>query len=206
MWLDFYSGTFFALMDKYKKKYKLLIEDQAEYYFESLFLLFVQTFFCIAVIYNIEVGTIFKYELDPTLNICLYFTSLILHFSTIYSIRNGIVMMKYVVYHSEEFQRPSAAFLLGLMTLLTNCFCGVTNLIYSLTLNDVNTVIAKFVAFKILVQLQDYYLRQRSSFEIRQAVLQNPLIIKADQRKVYGSLQKDKSVSDEKSLNLIEND
>ena len=103
MWVDFYSGTFYALMDKYKKKYKLLIEDQAEYYFESLFLLFVQTFFCIAVIYNIELNIIFKYELDPTLNLCLYFTSLILHFSTIYTIRNGIIMMKFVVYHSDEF-------------------------------------------------------------------------------------------------------
>ena len=41
MWIDFYSGTFYALMKKYKNKYKLLTEDQADYYFESLFLLFV---------------------------------------------------------------------------------------------------------------------------------------------------------------------
>ena len=56
-------------------------------------------------------------------------------------------MMKYVVYHSEEFQKPSAAFLLGLMTILTNLLTSLTNLFYSLTLVDLNTVVVKFVAF-----------------------------------------------------------
>lgn len=74
-----------------------------------------------------------------------------MHFSTIYTIRNGIVMMKYALYHSEEFNKPSAAFLLGVMTFITNCFCGITNLLYSLSLTDVNNVIAKFVAFKVLI-------------------------------------------------------
>ena len=41
MYVDMYAGTFYAMITKYKKKHNLLVEDQAEYYFESLFLLAV---------------------------------------------------------------------------------------------------------------------------------------------------------------------
>lgn len=41
MYVDHYSGTYYALITKYKKKYHLISEDQAQYYFEALFLLFI---------------------------------------------------------------------------------------------------------------------------------------------------------------------
>ena len=40
-------------------------------------------------------------------------------------------------------------------------------------------VLSKFVAFKLLIQIQDYYLRSRSNFIIKRA-LSEPLIIKTD--------------------------
>jgi len=32
MRVDFYSGTFYAMRTKFKKKYKLLTSDQADYF------------------------------------------------------------------------------------------------------------------------------------------------------------------------------
>lgn len=42
MWVDIFSATFYAMRSKYKKKYKLLTEDQTSYYFECLFILSIQ--------------------------------------------------------------------------------------------------------------------------------------------------------------------
>lgn len=39
MFVDHYSGTFYSMITKFKKKHNLLTEDQAEYYFEAIFLL-----------------------------------------------------------------------------------------------------------------------------------------------------------------------
>lgn len=36
---DFYSGTFYSFIEKYKNEYNLLEEDQSEYFMESCFLL-----------------------------------------------------------------------------------------------------------------------------------------------------------------------
>lgn len=46
-------------------------------------------------------------------------------------------------------------------------------------------IISKFVAFKILIQIQDYYLRQRQNFQVKAAV-KEPLIIKVDNEKIFG--------------------
>ena len=50
MFVDHYSSTFYSMITKYKKKYHLLSEEQSQYYFEALFLLFIQGFFCYAIL------------------------------------------------------------------------------------------------------------------------------------------------------------
>lgn len=76
---------------------------------------------------------------------------MILHFGSIYTIRNGILMTKYVIYHSEEFDHPRSAFLLGVLVVCVNILCETTNLFWSLSQTNVTGVISKFVAFKILI-------------------------------------------------------
>lgn len=93
----------------------------------------------------------FEYKTDYALCLCLYFSCMILHFGSIYTIRNGILMTKYVIYHSEEFDHPWSAFLLGVFVVFVNIFCELTNLFNSLSQTTVTDVISKFVAFKILI-------------------------------------------------------
>lgn len=151
MYVDHYSGTFYSLITRYKKKYLLISTDQAEYYFESLFLLFIQTVFSACIIASIEKKKLSEYVFDYQLNLCIFFTTMILHFGSIYTIRNGMQMCKYVVYHWEEFDNPIAAFLLGFLVANVNIFCAMANIMQSLSVKDVSTAIRKFVAFKILI-------------------------------------------------------
>jgi len=50
MHVDFFSGTFYAMRTKYKKRYYLTKDDVAEYFFESLFIICVQGMLCILVL------------------------------------------------------------------------------------------------------------------------------------------------------------
>ena len=109
---------------------------------------------------------------------------MILHFGSIYQIRNGIQMTKYVIYHSEEFDHPISAFLLGVLVIVVSTLCELTNLFKSLSQTKITDVISKFVAFRILVQTPEYYTRSRANFRIKGAVRANPLVIVTDSDRV----------------------
>ena len=187
MHLDFFSGTFYAMRTKYKKKHKLLSTDQADYFFESFFIIAIQVLLCVLIwIYDDKK---IQYKNEFGLNLCMFFTNLVMHFSCIATIRNGINMMKFVVYHSDEFANPIMAFSLGLGLVLGNILCASTNVNQSLKQPNVISVISKFVGFKLLIQIQDYYLKSRANFSVSKSVKDDPLIIKAEKTKIkYKSL------------------
>jgi hypothetical protein len=64
MFADFYAGTFYSMITKYKKKHNLLLENQTEYYFESIFLLFVQATFCVCVLLSIDWKDVTSYTYE----------------------------------------------------------------------------------------------------------------------------------------------
>jgi hypothetical protein len=68
------------------------------------------------------------YKNEFQLNLCMFFTTLVMHFSCIATIRNGINMCKHVVYHADEFQNPLLAFWLGMSIVVANIFCAITNM------------------------------------------------------------------------------
>jgi hypothetical protein len=65
-------------------------------------------------------------------------------------------MCKYVVFHSEEFNNPVEVFFLAFMVVNASILCEITNALNSMDKNSVKSVkdvIAKFVGFKILIQI-----------------------------------------------------
>ena len=94
-------------------------------------------------------------------------------------------MCKFALYHSEEFDHPQSAFLLGVLVVIVNCYCEFANLFQSLSFSSVDKIIGKFVGFKVLIQVHDYYNRSRANFRIRDAVSKFPLVIKEDQNNLF---------------------
>ena len=101
MFVDFYAATFYSMITKFKKKHNLLLENQTEYYFEAIFLLFVQATFCICVLSSIDWAEVLGYEKDIYLNLALFFVTLILHFASVCPVRNGTQMCRYTVFHHD---------------------------------------------------------------------------------------------------------
>ena len=151
MYLDFYSVTFQAMRSRYKKKFKLVLEDQVSYYFESLLLVSMQTILCLGIL--IEGDLTAKPQYKYMTNLCMFFTNLAMHFGCIAIIRNGIQMIRFVTFHSEEFTNPIEVFLLGVLIMLSNVLCEFTNAYSSLSYTSIVQIISKYVAFKLLIQI-----------------------------------------------------
>ena len=146
---DFFAATFYAMMNKNKKKYMLLASDQADYFFESMFVIIIQIIVCSAIWKQQDPQINFVKTFD--VNLAMLFTTLVLHFSCIGTVRNGLNMCKFVVYHQAEFENPGFAFSLGVLTAVSNIFCSCTNIYQIIQQDSVVKVIQKFVAFKILI-------------------------------------------------------
>ena len=74
--------------------------------------------------YKNEITFVNKFEV----NLTMFFTNLALHFSCIATIRNGINMCMFVVFHIEEFDNPTGAFSLGILIIAVNVLCALTNM------------------------------------------------------------------------------
>jgi hypothetical protein len=57
---------------------------------EALFLLTIQMVFCIAILNAVVAKKVYEYEGIFELDLCQFFTALILHFGSIQNVRNGI--------------------------------------------------------------------------------------------------------------------
>ena len=141
---DFYASTFYAQRKKFKHKYKLLTEDQISYYFEAVFLCFIQITLCVAITASGELKIINHFnevEHPLLLQIAMFFTNSAMHYGSIAIVRNGIQMCKFVVFHYEEFTNPIEVFLLGICVIIANVYCSVINAWSSMTQNEIVLII-----------------------------------------------------------------
>jgi hypothetical protein len=110
---NMYTVCYCAFMKKNKEKYRLKMNDQVDIFYRALFLFVIQMTFIVSLLF---LDTFDLYYKDSTaVNLCLFFTVLILHWQCLPDARNGIYMMKYALSCPEEFNNPIAAFMLGFM-------------------------------------------------------------------------------------------
>ena len=95
-------------------------------------------------------------------------------------------MVKYVVYHSEEFDHPYSAFTLGVLVTFVSTVSELTNIYCTLSQKTITGVIGKFVAFTILVDIPEIYIKSRANFRIKKAVGANPLVIITEKERIIG--------------------
>ncbi len=110
---NIYTVSYFAFMKKNKDKYKLKTNEQIEIFYIAIFVFILQSTF-IATHLTFEKFDL-TYTNNAALNLCLFFTTLILHWMCLPDARNGIYMMKYAICYPKEFNNPLAVFFLGII-------------------------------------------------------------------------------------------
>lgn len=137
-------------------------------FYRALFLFVVQMMFIFTVLMQDTFDLTFKNDL--AVNLCLFFTVLILHWQCVPDSRNGIYMMKYVLCCPEEFDQPIAAFCLGIMQLMGIFLTEICNLMKSIDQKKPSDVINKFVGFALILTVPKLLHGSMEYFEVSKAV------------------------------------
>lgn len=165
---NMYTICYYSFMKANKEKFKLKVNDQMDIFYRALFLFVVQMTF-ILTIFGLDSFDL-SYKNDLGVNMCLFFTVLILHWQCVPDARNGIYMMKYALCNPEEFNQPVAAFSLGLMQTVAIILTEVCNLLKSSDQKKPADVIAKFVGFGLILSVPKLLHGSMESFEVPKSV------------------------------------
>ena len=85
------------------------------------------------------------------IQLCIFFTNMILHFPCVAIVRNGIQIMKFVFFNSEEFSNPVEEFILGFLIMAANILREMKNAISSMSQSSITEIVSKFVGFKLMI-------------------------------------------------------
>lgn len=186
---DIFAATFLSQKEKHIKDLSITQEELGSYYFESIFILSVQVIVSFIIFKYGYDGTKYeKYKVFHTtdnfdsyyVNLCLIFTNFALHICCLSTTRNGLDMCNYVTYNSKEFRSPFLAFTLGFFTTIITMMVEICNIYNSIRIPSLTKLIGKFVSFKMLVQIQDYYLKGRENFKPKGVIGKDSLPIQGD--------------------------
>ena len=126
---NMYTICYCAFMKKNKEKFRLKQNDQIDIFYRALFLFIIQMTFIVSLLCFDSFDLTFKN--NAAVNLCLFFTVLILHWQCLPEARNGMYMMKYALCCPEEFNHQLAAFMLGLMQTAAIFLTEICNLMKS---------------------------------------------------------------------------
>ena len=165
---NMYTISYSAFLIANKEKYRLKTNDQIDIMYRALFMFIIQMTFIWAVLFNDTYAT--GYKNDTILNLCLFFTVLILHWQCLPEARNGIYMMKYALCNPEEFTHPATVFIIGFLTVTAVWLTEICNLCKSLDQKKPTDVIVRFVGFALILNVPKLLVGSLESFDIKGSV------------------------------------
>lgn len=165
---NMYTVSYCAFMKKNKEKYRLKANDQIDIYYRAIFMFMIQMTFIFTVLFFEKFDI--TYKNSTPVNLCLFFTVLILHWQCLPEARNGIYMMKYALCNPDEFTQPVTVFFLGLIQVSAVWLTEVCNLLKSMDQKKPDQVIVRFVGFGLILNVPKLLIGSLESFDIKGSV------------------------------------
>jgi len=103
-------------------------------------------------------------ERSANLNITLFFTVLILHFTCMPIARDGIAMVKYALLHPDEFNHPLSAFLLGVFTFTSMIAAELVCMSNNQSKKSVSDAMVSAIGFSLIINLPAIYMNSIEDF------------------------------------------
>lgn len=165
---NMYTVAYCAFMKKNKEKFRLKANDQIDIYYRALFMFMIQMTFIFTILFFEKFDI--TYKNSTPINLCLFFTVLILHWQCLPEARSGIYMMKYALCYPDEFTHPVTVFFLGLVQMSAVWLCEVCNLLKSMDQKKPENVIVRFVGFGLILSVPKLLIGSMENFEIQKSV------------------------------------
>jgi len=196
---NMYTICYCAFMKKNKEKYRLKQNDQIDIFYRALFLFVVQMTFIFSLLCLDSFDLTFKN--NAAVNLCLFFTVLILHWQCLPEARNGMYMMKYALCCPGEFNHPIAAFALGFMQTAAIFLTEICNLMKSLDQKKPQDVIVRFVGFGLVLSVPKLLHPAMEGFEVPKAV--GSLVLTKSRKGALATSTNKKEMASGWVLNLV---
>lgn len=165
---NMYTVAYSAFMKKNKEKFRLTVNDQMDIYYRAIFMCMIQLTFIFTVLFFEDFDI--SYKNNTPLNLCLFFTVLILHWQCLPEARNGIYMMKYALCYPDEFTAPVTVFFLGVIQISAVWLTETCNLLKSMDQKKPDQVIVRFVGFGLILNVPSLLIGSLESFDIKSSV------------------------------------
>jgi len=86
-----------------------------------------------------------------------FIATIMMHLGVEADIRQGLLMMKFVTYHPDQFQFPFIAFIIGLCQLFGGFASEIMCIIFLSSLNNVIDCLIRFMAFGMIAKIDNFY-------------------------------------------------
>lgn len=96
-----------------------------------------------------------------------FFVCIMIHQTCMDNVRNGVYMIRHVVFNPTAFSHPLTAFLLGLSNVWLYIIVETLNIYASLSRVDINVILSRVVSYAILMTIPQVYMRQKKCFNIK---------------------------------------
>lgn len=149
-------------MKSNKEKYKMKESEQVDLFFRSCFIYIIQIIFVMVI--WMYAGIKVTVERSANLNITLFFTVLILHFTCMPIARDGIAMVKYALLHPDEFNHPLSAFLLGVFTFTSMIAAELVCMSNNQSKKSVSDAMVSAIGFSLIINLPAIYMNSIEDF------------------------------------------
>jgi hypothetical protein len=86
-----------------------------------------------------------------------FVASMLMHFNVEKDVRNGLLMMKYIVNHSDHFNRPVDAFVICFLSTVTSQIIELTVILVLTSIRTTLEVIMKYVSLAAIANIPRFY-------------------------------------------------
>jgi len=173
---DFYAISFLSFKKDIEIEFKVSRKLQGRNFYACLWIFLVQMSL---------IGLIFKtvvldqekfliYTPNVEVYIARFLASLLLHMELIEDVKQGLTMLHYMNNHPDQFSNTVIPFWIALMQSTGGFIAELTNLFMLSTRVSVEYCITFFVAFHVLVAVDNIYAESLSDFPLKEAV-EHPL-------------------------------
>ena len=152
--------AFKALSYKSIEQQELNPEDVHDAFENAIFVFFIQMTlvgFLGFIVFSGHQGFTIKLPVDFYVLVARFVCSILMHLNVEGDMRQGLVMMKFVTNHAEDFVNPYYAFIVALMQSIGGISSEIFCIIFLCSLSDPINVLIRFIAFASIGKIDNFY-------------------------------------------------
>lgn len=131
-----------------------------------LTLIFCQVFLCLVLLFTLDTKPVNE-QIPFTIYGAKFICGLALHLLVSDTQMQGLIMIKHTINHKYKFNHYGLVIIIAAMQVVVSFLCEILNFFYIISTNDPIDIVASFIAFYIIADLDSIYFKVLAETSIR---------------------------------------